>query len=350
MHSIGVFMKKKLIESGSIIFVTIMLLAAWNYWQFSIINAAGADSILYENMDISLYRTSEEYTAPQKEGYIFGGWYEDNNEEKPLSDTKRTGKAYAKFVPEDVLKVLCQNSANVNEQSDMSNVRLVTSTDSNKYQHIGFEIEVYGTTISKFKYETSKVYKSIKITTGKDTISVSANRDFSKESNYFVTVKMINIPNSGFGIAYEVRPYWLTLDGTKVYGIEKYARVRNGYDGSFSVPVRVNTVSKSIAAALLSIDYDNTNLEFEGYDEGTLFDEYAIRENQGEIKLLSDTKQMDKNVIADGRLFSLNFRVKNYDKDEIDKTYSFQLNKAEFCDINEKEINIENIVLRSVMK
>lgn len=343
-------MKKKLIESGAIMFVTIMLLAAWNCWQFSTINVAGADSIIYEKMDVSSYRKTGEYTAPQKEGYVFGGWYQENNEEKPLSDTEKTGKAYAKFVPENVLKVLCQNSANVNEQSDISNVRLVTSIDSNMYQCIGFEIEVYGTTTSKFKYETSKAYKSIKITTGKDTISVNANRDFSKESNYFVTVKMINIPNSGFDIAYQVRPYWLTLDGTKVYGIEKYARVRNGYDGSFSVPVRVDAGSESIAAALLSIDYDDTNLEFEGYDEGTLFDEYAIRENQGEIKLLSDVRQMDKNVIADGRLFSLNFRVKNYDKDELEKTYSFQLNKADFCDINERKTNIDNIVLRSVMK
>lgn len=343
-------MKKKIIESGTVMLVVIMLLAVWNCWQFATINAADTDSIIYEKMDVSSYRNSEEYAAPQKEGYIFGGWYQENNEEKPLSDTKKSGKAYAKFVPENVLKVLCQNSANVDEQSNVSNVRLVTSTDSNKYQSIGFEIEVYGTTTSKFRYETSKVYKSIKITTGKDTISINANRDFSKESNYFVTVKMVNIPNSGFGIAYQVRPYWLTLDGTKVYGIEKYARVRNGYDGSFSVPVRVDAMSKSIVAALLFINYDDTNLEFEGYDEGTLFDEYAIRESQGEIKLLSDIKQIDKNVIADGRLFSLNFRVKNYDKDELKKTYSFRLNKADFCDMNEKEINIENIVLRSVIK
>lgn len=333
----------------NIVFVTIMALSFCEFAQEDKANAATADTIIYEEKEISQYRESgEEYIAPRKEGYIFGGWYKEQNENVPLSDKVTSGKAYAKFVPEDVLTVLCQNSQGTDSDTDMTNVRLVTSTDSDLYQKIGFDIEIYGTKTTKYNYETSTVYKSIKIANGKDIISVSASRDFSKESKYFVTVKMINIPNAGFNTAYLVRPYWITLDGTKVYGLDRYARVRNGYDGSFSVPVRINAPEKQVAVSLLDIGYDNSELEFEGYDCGNIFDEYTSREDNGNIKILGNVKAMDKNVPADGMLVSLNFKVKNYDI--IEETYSFDLNKADFCNLNESRINVGNIVLKSVKK
>ena len=57
---------------------------------------------------------------------------------------------------------------------------------------------------------------------------------------------------------------------------------------------------------------------------------------------------MDKNVAADGMLVSLNFRVKDYDV--VEKTYSFQLNKIDFCNINESRINVGKVTLKSVTK
>lgn len=345
-------MKKKTVYlrlMNTLIFLSIFFGASYGYAQGCKLNAATTETVLYEQKEISQFREmGDTFTAPKKEGYIFGGWYKEQNENQPLSKDVTTGKAYAKFVPEDVLSVLCQNSNGTSEKTSITNVRLVTSTDSDLYQKIGFDIEVYGIKTSKYSYETSKIYKTIKITNGNDSISVNANTNFSKASNYFVTVKMVNIPNAGFNIAYLVRPYWVTLDGTKVYGLDRFARVRNGYDGSFSVPIRIASPEKKVAASLMDVGYDNGELIFEGYDAGNIFDEYTCREKDGSIKILSNVKEMDKNVPADGMLLSLNFKVKNYDV--IEELYSFQFNKLEFCNLNESRINVGSVVLKPVSK
>ena len=57
---------------------------------------------------------------------------------------------------------------------------------------------------------------------------------------------------------------------------------------------------------------------------------------------------MDKNVKADGMLISLNFKVRDYDV--IEEEYSFKLNKLDFCNLNEKKINLDNVTLKPVKK
>lgn len=305
------------------------------------------NAVIYEKMSIAPYRKGI-FTAPVKKGYVFGGWFYTADNTEPLSDKNSEGEAYAKFVPEDVLKVYCQNSDGTNKRTAKTNVRLVTSVDTDIYEKVGFDITIYGTEVTKYNHEISHIYKKITISSGNDIISVKDNRLFSKASKYFVTLKMTNIQNSGFDIPYHVRAYWITQDGTKVYGPDKYARVRNGYDGSFSVPIRIEDANQSIAAALLSISYDNQKLVYEGYENGELFDECIARNNSGIVKILCGDDIMNKDIPASGFLGSLNFRVKDFDTEE--EIFTFELAESQFCNVNEEMIDIDNVILKDISK
>ena len=160
-----------------VLLVTMLCALTYGYEQVHTLNAADAtlevetvdadNNIIYEREEVYKYRKNKKkYTAPRKEGYIFGGWYKEDNENEPLSKNVVSGKAYAKYVPEDVLSVLCQNSSGTGEKTEETNVRLVTSIDSGLYNKIGFDIEIYGTKTKKYNYETTKVYKSINVTSG----------------------------------------------------------------------------------------------------------------------------------------------------------------------------------------
>lgn len=80
--------------------------ASYGYEQDFELNAATTEAVIYEQKEISQFREmGDTFTALKKEGYIFGGWYREQNENQPLSKDVTTGKAYAKFAPEDVLSV-----------------------------------------------------------------------------------------------------------------------------------------------------------------------------------------------------------------------------------------------------
>ena len=102
-----------------VLLVTMLCALTYGYEQVHTLNAADAtlevetvdadNKIIYEREEVSKYRKNKKkYTAPRKEGYIFGGWYKEDNENEPLSKNVVSGKAYAKYVPEDVLSVLYQ--------------------------------------------------------------------------------------------------------------------------------------------------------------------------------------------------------------------------------------------------
>lgn len=309
--------------------------------------AAENDTVIYEKMDISSYRETI-YTAPYKEGYVFGGWYKGDNDMEPIGDKVTGGEAYAKFVPEEVLQVYCQNTDGTAKRTDKTNVRLVTSVDSTMYKKIGFDIEVYGTGKTQYNFETSVVYRKIVIASGSDAISINDSRHFSKASRYYVTVRMINIPNKGFDTPFLIKPYWITQDGTKVYGVDRVARVRNGYDGSFSVPVRVDNADKKIVAGLMNVEYDYKKLRFEGYDEGELLSDCIGQDNNGVIKILVSDNEVAQDVKAQGILVILNFIVRDYDTEE--EQFNFKVTTAQFCDSYERLVKLGNIKLRSVNK
>ena len=150
----------------------------------------------------------ENDTVPVSDGKIFAGWFTD--ETCTTAYTEDTGKAYAKFIDENILTVKAQISSGTTVNSASTSIRFITSVDSLKYQNVGFKITFNGKTIDK---KMTKVYTALNANGKK----VYPNA-FSEDSNYMEAYTLNNIPQSAFGMEFTVTPYYTTQDGTIVEG------------------------------------------------------------------------------------------------------------------------------------
>ena len=193
-------------------------------------------AVMQQYTAIAKYRVntpSEPGTPKGYSDYKFAGWYADENGVNPLDKTgaDNAKSAYAKFVPKEILSVRVQITAGTTYKSETTNMRFTTSVDTLNYEYVGFECVLNGV---KKTAQTDTVYRELfaafleeddaekKI----DTLKPAA---FSTMSKYFMACVMKNIPNADFGDMIEVKPYWVTVDGTKVYGETNYKTVNMGY-------------------------------------------------------------------------------------------------------------------------
>jgi hypothetical protein len=166
--------------------------------------------------DISQYRTGGNYTAPEKDGTVFCGWYQDADGTKYMTEAEanEATMAYAKFVDQDVLSVARQITYDTTENSTETNLRLVTTVDSTNYRKVGFSIQ-RGEDTSEQGFTT--VYERILgrngavLTEYKPTV-------FSDESQYFLALEIEQLPQEIFDTQFTVIPFWITPDGTRVAG------------------------------------------------------------------------------------------------------------------------------------
>ena len=172
----------------------------------STIQIKNLDGTQDEKYDVAPYKSTNTY--PTKSGFVFAGWFEDADFNTPyMSDT---GEAYAKFIDEKVLTVKYQKS------TDGTAIRFISSIDSLQYQTVGFIFTgIYGNKIiSEKDKETYTVYKSINADGNSMKPSV-----FCDSSKYFFVYTVRNM-NPQIKSSWEVTPYFVTLDGTKVRGTE----------------------------------------------------------------------------------------------------------------------------------
>lgn len=160
-------------------------------------------------------RSKEQWKVPKAEGKVFAGWYADSNYETIYKGT--TGLAYAKFVNEDVLSVKKQLKTGTEAGSVKTDIRFVTSIDTLDYKCVGFEVTVAG---KQFNLVETRAYSSIK-TDGVVSTQKPENA-FCEDSKFFVLHSITGIPNMVFNETFTVKPYWDTLDGTRVYGTSAY--------------------------------------------------------------------------------------------------------------------------------
>ena len=224
-----------------IIALMLSLMLVLQVFPLSIFHVEAADitmpaSQTYENKktgvtyvyfnDISNYRDGREFTHPEKEGYVFGGWWTgiteaaDDSVATPVSENTRVGAAWAKFVPENVLTVKAQISKRVAEVTDTSEkvkLRLVTSVDSLRYSEVGFRVFVTKETTLK----TTDAYSKVSIRENAQTTStVEPKEVFDKNASAYFATRVVG----GFTMdtftskELNVTPYWETLDGTIVEG------------------------------------------------------------------------------------------------------------------------------------
>ena len=159
--------------------------------------------------DVAQYKSGATPTYPEKEDKIFAGWFDDENYSTPHMGN--TGLAYAKFIDEEVLTVKFQTRGS---GSNAEAVRFVSTVDSMDYQIVGFKFTgTYGDiNISEKIKTTEKLYRSI--TAAGMTIYPPY---FCSDSEYFFTYTVRGM-NSRIYSSWVVTPFYVTLDGTTVYG------------------------------------------------------------------------------------------------------------------------------------
>lgn len=270
----------------------------------------------YENTDISEWRTKDNLTAPvldsadhDEDDWLFSGWYTDKTCTKALSSSQvckdgesMTGTYYAKFTSADVLTVKCQITTGTTEVSGESVLRTVSSVDSLKYKSIGLELVLpNGTT----KYmSASKVGTRIN---ARNDVNMSAYayspKAIDTESEYFFSAtETISNTDEGFSKEYLVRPYWVTKDGTKVYGQSRCVSINEGLENStlIHVPVKMDgepaedatfTSTGVTASAVTFVEYD----EATGYGHFALTVEKTNLKSVTEISILQDTETIGTN-------------------------------------------------------
>lgn len=165
--------------------------------------------------NISSYRDSNSiYTAPEKEGYIFAGWYQNADCTVPVYENVISGGAYAKYIDEDVLTVKYQIPTTTTAESPTTILRLVTSIDKEDYQSVTFQIEYNGSINS---ISTSTAYRNLIGFKGGEKITYNPDV-FSADSKYMVALNVNDVPQSAYGDEFKITPQWLTADGTPVSG------------------------------------------------------------------------------------------------------------------------------------
>ena len=246
--------------------------------------AVVADKITYEKYDdITTYTNATPKKAPIKEGYVFGGWYSEENDNAYIAEENIAGvtSAYAKFVPAQVLSVKAQNMAGTNKDMDQTYVRVMTSLDSANYQKVGFdiwlsnEIQLFKDNVENAPLETDQIYKGIMV----GETPVDAKDIYGGVSKYIGAWQLSNVAKKNYGEIIYVRPYWYTMDGTQVYGLAKYVHIEDEYLGYINVPVNL-LGGEDIAAGTVHVTYSNAKnvaLELVDIETGRIFSQMKIQ-------------------------------------------------------------------------
>lgn len=290
-----------------------------------------AEPILWEEMEIATYRENkggkENFTHPTKANYVFAGWYQEENG-AALSEDIVSGKAYAKFVKEEVLSFKGQLGTDTEVGSKSTYLRMVTSIDSLRYNQVGFKVKILDKTSyrwSTIAYETLKGYADEK----EESYTPSV---FSEISEYFVAYRISNIPNSSFLTGITITPVWETLDGTTVEGVLRTITVHEGIGEEASIVTVENdedrnhvycTVEKPVKDGnTVTFDVNvepSQEVQIYVLGEGSWNKEYF-----SETYTVSETQSIQASVPEDIDAFMLYAKFKDTTKDYSENIVEFQ--------------------------
>ncbi len=211
-------------------------------------NGAGAETadthaeqdVIYQKVDeIKEYRGEVKTAPPADNGYLFAGWFVEQNEDKPLSESVATGEAYAKFVPAHILDVKASVSGTAERKPDTetktASLRFATTVDSLKYQKIGFTYTINDG--QKYNHESNIVYSTLHYMGTETPIASYSPTEFCNLSKYFKALTITDIPETAFDTGITVQPYWVTQDGTEVFGTERIWSVQDVIDANFEAKI-----------------------------------------------------------------------------------------------------------------
>lgn len=328
---------------------------------------AANDKVVYESTDMSQYWSTDKKDVPVKEGYVFGGWYESADgaaytaleEADIVSDGVPTENVYAKFVPSNVLSVksvvekAAETASDSENKPDKTVLRILSAVDSKEYQSVGFEIYFAEKTTPQKTPEMTKVYSGLKLEAEGETIYPADV--FGAPAEYFIALDVDSIQQASFAKNVYARPYWVTMDGTKVMGFARNMRVEDKYSDNryISVPVNLLTDSASpaeIAGGKVVVTYDASkftvakNGEDYRIDNGRLLEEmdYKVEEynGTGTITFVANGANVNTDVKADGLYANIRFQRLDNTAGTTEADLNLEKTAVQFCDWDE---NIETV-------
>ena len=323
--------------------------------------------IVYSQMDMDTYWSTGTKTAPVKENYVFAGWYTaDENKQvtaiKEADGIPEQATTYAKFVPAYVLSIKTQvekdaeiaSTEVANKEEDFSTfMRVLSSVDSGDYQDVGFEILLGDGEVKKDVEPITKVYAGLKMS-ATATETIYPESVFGEAADYFIALDLQNINIKKFSSKIYIRPYWTTLDGTKVEGLAKNVRVEDKYTDYryLSMPVNLLTdgaTPTQIAAGILEVSYDAIKFDVAKdangnarIDTGRLMSEMeyniippAEGETMGKIVFSGNVETAKDVKEADGLFANIRFIRKPGYSDAKEADLLIDKKVQSFCDWNE---------------
>lgn len=176
-------------------------------------------------------------TYPELEGYLFAGWYNDKACTKAglVSGGTPSGEnAYALYIPEHVLSIQAQASANLMDEKQTNDakgsLRFITSVDSLLYKQVGFEVYYTANGVTrKATSASNKVYSKLYEMDSENVWTKTPSDTFCNLSKYFKICTLKNFTMQTYmETEFTVKPYWITMDGDKVYGVEATKKFSEG--------------------------------------------------------------------------------------------------------------------------
>lgn len=300
------------------------------------------DKVIYEEgYDIKTYWNAENPKAPVKAGYVFGGWYSAKEENAFLTKEQaaQATTAYAKFVPAQVLSVKAQNMADTTADTPTTYVRVISSLDSKNYSKVGFDIYLANSvklyknndTQAKEPLETDKIYDGILV--GKNKQEKRAVEIFGGVSKYVSVWQLTGIANAHFQKIIYVRPYWITMDGTKVEGLAKYVHIEDDYNNYISVPVNLlnKDVAAQVAAGAVNVTYGDATLTLKEVEAGRMLPEMAAIQSANTIKMVGNA--LTPGEYNGNETLYANIRFKKPSAD-----VEFEMEIGQFCTWGEDDV------------
>ncbi len=244
-------------------------------------------------------------TYPTKEGYLFAGWYTADITPDIASDNIATedyetiaknyalqneipedvDTVYALFVPASVFDVKAQLSAGLLSGLDgntKGSIRFVTTVNSLLYKEVGFEVSYVNSKGAKKSATSSsnKVYEKLYAVGStkeefKENDTEYLPTEFCAVSKYFKACNLNNVPASDFNVPFSVKPFWVTLDGSKVYG---KTAIKSIDDYFLAEDVYVSTSSADV------LDADGYGTENKPY--ATINYAFSKVKNQGTVHVV----------------------------------------------------------------
>lgn len=312
------------------------------------------DEIVYTSVDnaATLYASNE---APTKPGYVFGGWFSDDKGTTQIIDEAEPSTLYAKFVPAYVLSVKAQNHIGVSATSTSGTMRVVSSVDNKAhYEKVGFDI-YFGNKIEegyKLNAEGKTVYNKILVNKSGTIEEYVPTQVFGAKAGYFNIAEIKGIGSSSFKSTIYVKPYWVTNDGTKVYGIGKYVCVQDGIDGIISIPINIHT-AQNIAAGIVELTYPEELTFYETADDpgyriaSRLLDEMSVYvdEENHTIKCVGIGSSVNSKLAADSDLYiSLRFKAANSSVTVGQTRLNFTIKSTQFCNWEEQILPMSDYI------